>query len=95
MVCFRPSRWCRPVFCFFLIIREREKKEGQGGLEMFIPFPYLVHSSEICHVVDKDVYFDDIVDIGSSSFENCCEILDGLMLFFFSAIGHQCDENLP
>lgn len=50
---------------------------------MFIPFPYLVHSSEICHVVDKDVYFDDIVDIGSSSFENCCEILDGLMLFCF------------
>lgn len=68
---------------FFLIIREREEKRG-GGLEIFIPFPYLVHSSEICHVVDKDVYFDDIVDIGSSSFENCCEIFDGLMLFFFA-----------
>lgn len=50
---------------------------------MFISFPYLVHSSEICHVVDKDVYFDDIVDIGSSCFENCCEIFDSLMLFFF------------
>lgn len=61
---------------------------------MFISFPYLVHSSEICHVVDKDVDFDDIVDIGSSSFENCCEIFDGLMLFCFSAIG-QSDENLP
>lgn len=50
---------------------------------MFISFPYLVHSSEICHVVDEDVYFDDIVDIGSSRFENCCEIFDGLMLFCF------------
>lgn len=84
MVCFRPSRWCRPVFCFFLSLeREREKRKRGGGLEIFISFPYLVHSSEICHVVDKDVYFDDIVDIGSSCFENCCEIFDGLMLFFF------------
>lgn len=69
---------------FFLVIREREKKKGQGSWpKIFVSFPYLVHSSEICHVVDKDVYFDDIVDIGSSSFEDCCEIFDGLMLFFF------------
>lgn len=67
---------------------------------MFISFPYLVHSSEICHVVDKDVYFDDIVDIGSCSFENCCEIFDGLMLFFFPPwvslmkIFHDDDDDL-
>lgn len=40
----------------------------------------LIHRREILHIRDEDVDFDDVVDRGSCSFEDCGEVFDALVL---------------
>lgn len=41
---------------------------------------YLIDSIEIFHSLEEDVYFDDMVEIGTSSLKNNRKVFDALFL---------------
>lgn len=40
----------------------------------------LIHSREVLHVIEEHIHLDDVVDAGARSFEDCCQVLDALVL---------------
>lgn len=41
---------------------------------------YFVHRGKVIHVGEEDIDFDDFINVCSSSFQNCRQVLDALVL---------------